>query len=160
MARGESLSLSIDRPGGGLQTSTGKSIGPTSLTRSPAPKANLVYDNSNLGGVQSGPKSLLWLTFDHDIRLTQIETYHWNGGRGPNGGTMSLLEKSTGRVIGPWQAICSNGMGGAPKVLWTALPNALVKKGIYRLEVSSPSTWSFNAESKNVDFVKLWATSP
>ncbi len=143
-----------------MRPDRGAAVAPTVLVRPPSvakAEPKLVYDNNNLGAVLSGPTQVLWLTFARDVVITQIQTYYWNGGRGTQGGSISLVEKSSGRAVGTWRAVGSPGMNGVPNASWTAAPNLLIHKGDYGVPVSVPESWSYNAESGDAGFIRIWA---
>lgn len=164
VGRGERLTLGVARPNDRLVTGRGGSVSPTILsggqTGPSAYLGSVIYDNNNVYGVSNGPKVIEWITFNRDVLVTKLETYHWNSGRGTRGGSMSFVEKSTGHVIGPWTATGSAGMGGVPNATWAVYPNVLVRRGTYRIVVSSPDTWSYNAQSRGGGFAKIWARNP
>lgn len=153
--RGEDLSLDLSQPRAQLRLADGRSVAPVAINAAtPQAAAKVLYDNTNGDALLDGPKSKLWLTFGRDTKITEIITYHWNGGRGTQGGTISLIEKTSGRTIGTWTAVCTPGMNGVPNVNWTVKPN-LLPKGTYRVAVSAPETWSYNAQSQNAGITKI-----
>jgi hypothetical protein len=77
------------------------------------------------------------VTFDRAYYLTEITTYHWNGGAGTSAGTIALKDAS-GKNYGPWQAELVNG------VYWTARPGETIPSGKYTVIDSDPSTWAQN----------------
>jgi hypothetical protein len=158
--RGDGLDLGIAKPGAILSSDRGVSIAPTLLSGSSSvsnSELKPVFDNNNIGAVLNGPTKVLWLTFDRDVVITQIQTYHWNSGRGTQGGSISLVEKSSGKVVGTWLAVGSPGMNGVPNATWTVTPNLLIRKGVYSVSVTAPETWSYNSQSGGAGFVRIWA---
>ncbi len=115
----------------------------------------VLLDSSNTSGVTQtastqGPNFYSRVP----IVITEIWTYHWNNGRGATPGTVSI-KCSDGKTYGPWQCAGSSGSGGAPNVNWTTYPHAKLPAGAYTLIDSSPDTWSENAGSHSVGFVKV-----
>ena len=154
--KGQEILLDVSKPGAKLRIANGGSIAPSALNaNAPRPVAEVLYDSTNIAAVLSGPKALLWLTFNQDTRITEIFTYHWNDGRGTQGGTISLIEKTSGRTVGTWTATCTPGMNNVPNVNWTVKPDLVLPKGTYRVAVSAPETWSYNAQSQNAGIIKI-----
>jgi hypothetical protein len=121
-----------------------------------------LYNNTNTDAVSNAPtgKSAFGLTCN--AHITQIETYHWNGGRGATPGTISLQSNQTGKVYGPFGAQGSSGSNNAPNVNWTAnvsldLPGGKGLTGLatfgYIVIDSDNKTWSMNAKSAYRGFV-------
>ncbi|KAF0208146.1 MAG: hypothetical protein Q8S43_09065 [Actinomycetota bacterium] len=70
--------------------------------------------------------------------VTEVWTYHWNGGAGAPAGTITLTA-ADGTVYGPWKATALN------KVYWVAKPNVVLPAGAYTVTDSDPGTWAQNA---------------
>lgn len=154
--KGQEILLDVSRPGAKLTLTGGQSISPLPVKGVVSkPAGEVLFDSTNIGAVLSGPKTILWLTFNQDTQITEIFTYHWNNGRGTQGGTISLIEKTSGRTIGTWTATCTAGMNNVPNVNWTVKPDLLLPKGTYRVAVSAPETWSYNAQSQNAGIIKI-----
>lgn len=154
--KGQQILLDVSQPGAKLRLTSGGSVAPSALNATASrPAAEVLFDSTNIAAVLSGPKTLLWLTFNQDTQITEIFTYHWNDGRGTQGGTISLIEKTSGRTVGTWTATCTPGMNNVPNVNWTVKPNLLLPKGTYRVAVSAPETWSYNTQSQNAGIIKI-----
>lgn len=93
----------------------------------------MVLPRRGLGG--TSPE----VQFGKAYYLTEITTYHWNGGKGSAPGKISL-ESDDGTVYGPWKAALVNG------VYWVAKPNTRVPVGSYTVVDAEPSAWAQNAE--------------
>ena len=119
------------------------------------PKPKVLFDNTNPAGVLNQPPKAVWISFRQPVQLTLIQTYHWNSGKGAVPGTISLVEKSSGRQVGAWQAVGLPGQGGVPNAFWTASPKLELPAGTYRVAVSNPDSWSYNAESADGGFVTV-----
>lgn len=77
---------------------------------------------------------------EKDYHVTELWTYHWNGGTGAAAGTISL-KGADGTVYGPWQAELYNG------VYWIAKPSIVIPAGNYTVVDSDSSTWAQNSGS-------------
>ncbi len=153
---GQLLVLDVSQPRAPLLVADGRTVAPVAISSAASrPATEVLFDSTNIAAVLSGPKALLWLTFNQDTQITEIFTYHWNGGRGTQGGTISLIEKTSGRTVGTWTATCTPGMNNVPNVNWTVKPDLLLPKGTYRVAVSAPETWSYNAQSQNAGIIKI-----
>jgi hypothetical protein len=115
----------------------------------PAFAADL-FNNSNGGAVLNGGSPPTWLN-GQNVHVGQIETYHWNNGRGANPGTISI-KSASGPMYGPFPVTPSSGQGGAPNVNWVANVNLTLPIGTYTILDSDPSTWSQNAQTRGVGF--------
>lgn len=80
------------------------------------------------------------VTLKQKFYLTEITTYHWNGGGGTAPGTISL-KSGDGKVYGPWNASLVNG------VYWVAKPEQEIAAGAYAVIDSNPATWAQNSQS-------------
>lgn len=92
-------------------------------------------------GVQNGPTAPSIFTTTVPWHVTEVWTYHWNGGKGAPAGTVGLKDMKTGTVLGRWKATLVNG------VYWKATVSLQLPPGRYRFLDSAPSTWAQNAES-------------
>jgi len=121
-----------------------------------------IFGNFNTEAVGNGgaPPSF---TTDGPFCLTEIETYHWNGGTGATPGTLGLTgtEVAPGFVTtaGPFSATGASGQTNAPYVDWVAdvrtEPSPVVIDGTYTCQDSSPSTWSQNPQSGGLGFCEV-----
>ena len=55
---------------------------------------DVIFNNSNIGGVLNNPTAPTTFTTNHSYRITNIMTYHWNNGYGPRGGKISLRSEN------------------------------------------------------------------
>lgn len=136
-------------------------IKPTAITpkTSNNPIAKLM-DNGNTEGVLNGPTHTLSVSWNEPLFITEIETYHWNSGRGDAPGTIQLVNKETKKVYGPWQAVGSPGQGGVQNAYWKVTVDEVLPAGSYDVVVSNPASWSYNPESKGVGFIRIWGRRP
>lgn len=122
----------------------------------PPRPASPVFDSFNPGGVGNGPSNPAAFTLNGPSVITQIQTYHWNFGKGFPPGTLALRDLN-GRIYGPWPAKGSPGQSGVPNAFWTVNPNITVPAGTYTVVDSSPATWSMNSASGNRGFAQILA---
>ncbi|MBK6749007.1 MAG: hypothetical protein KA956_04535 [Pyrinomonadaceae bacterium] len=80
--------------------------------------------------------------------ISQIMTYHWNGGKGSNGGTIGLRDQN-GKIYGPWVASVRN------RVYWEVNRKIELPPGTYTVIDSEPSTWAQNAASGGKGMVTI-----
>jgi len=115
----------------------------------------LVYSNNNPQGVMQnpgGPPNPTTVPIHFPTYVTQIENYHFNNGAGASpAGTIALRRQSDAMLAGPWQAEIKD------QVIWRAQPTSLLPTGTYVVEDSGPDTWSYNAQSGNAGFTRIWA---
>jgi hypothetical protein len=121
---------------------------PSPATQAPVTR---LFDNNNPGGVSQPPTRATEFTLAWSARVTAVQTYHWNGGRGARPGTIALRDER-GRVYGPWRAEGSNGQGGVAGAFWTVRPDIVLPPGRYTVIDSDPATWSRNSASGNAGF--------
>jgi hypothetical protein len=108
----------------------------------PIEKPAVFWKNGNDGGIEGGNGTPPKVSLDRAYYITEIYTYHWNGGQGqPIAGTIAL-RGADGTTYGPWQVEIYN------KVYWRASPNAIIPAGTYTLIDSDPKTWAQNSGSK------------
>jgi len=111
----------------------------------PPAQEYVLFNNSNIDGVQNGPANPTFFTIDQPSTIVYIQNYHYfNYGRPP--GYISL-RSSDGTRYGPWRAVGESGQGGVPNAYWNCYPNVTLPPGTYIVEDSDPSTWSHNAAS-------------
>lgn len=82
-------------------------------------------------------------TTEVTFRLTEVWTYHWNGGAGAPAGTIAL-QPASGGLLGPWRAELYNG------VYWVARPGITLPPGTYTVIDSDPATLAQNSASGGV----------
>lgn len=117
-------------------------FGGTFFSEEEAPKGDpiQVFKVGNDAGVQNGgTPSRFTIAKDHWV--TQLWTYHWNGGQGKPAGTISLQTADGKAIYGPWQAELVNG------VYWMAKPSTWLPAGSYLVIDSDPSTFAQNPGS-------------
>ncbi len=110
--------------------------------------------NNDLG-VQNGGTSPSWIV-KKPLRVTKIQTYHWNDAHGAGPGTIGL-RGADGTAYGPWQAEGVPGMNDVPNAYWVVNPNQVVEPGVYKVIDSDPATWSQNSESQGLGFTFIFA---
>jgi PKD repeat protein len=124
---------------------------------SPCPGAAVkVFDNSNGGGVLNGGKPPTFDTKGKSYCLTQIVTYHWNGGHGKTPGSVGLTGANMSASA---TARGSAGQGGAPNVNWTGTftnPKPVYIDGAYQCTDSDPASWSQNPASGGKGFCSVY----
>lgn len=133
---------------------------PPAPAPAPAPSAAGTIDlfnNTNTGTVQSKPSGQVLLMTPGTIHVTQLVTYHWNGGRGAKPGTLTLKSLS-GPSYGPYNATGTPGTNNVQNVNWVANVNLTLPIGTYQLIDSDPATWSQNAQSHGVGFAIVRGT--
>lgn len=87
------------------------------------------------------------------ISVTQIMTYHWNGGKGAAAGTIAL-RNAEGKIFGPWAVTVRNG------VYWEVNRNINLPAGTYTVIDSDPSTWAQNSASGGKGMVEIRGITP
>ncbi|WP_319580828.1 hypothetical protein [uncultured Methanospirillum sp.] len=123
-----------------------------------AMKMGSTWTNENTDAVMNNPTSPTLITFDSDVQILSISTYHWNNGQGVSAPGTIGVKDSDGTMYGPWQATGEKGTDGVPNTRWTAIPETsgnekpIFKKGSYTVIDSDQSTWSVNTNSKNQGF--------
>ncbi len=85
-------------------------------------------------------------TLNRTRTITQVRTYHWNGGQGKAPGTIRL-RNAAGKTYGPWPAQGEEGQGGVNNAYWNVYPNVALPAGEYNIIDSDPRTWSQNADT-------------
>ncbi|MDE2227849.1 MAG: hypothetical protein KGL11_02260 [Alphaproteobacteria bacterium] len=105
-----------------------------------------LYNNTNGYAVTNGPRAANVFTLRAPAQITQLITYHWNGGRGAPAGTIALRDRN-GRTYGPFRAHATSGQNNAPNVNWIADINIRLPAGTYQVIDSNSATWSQNAQS-------------
>ncbi|MBP6001811.1 MAG: hypothetical protein KA746_00120 [Pyrinomonadaceae bacterium] len=134
--------------GTGVAVSTARPAGQASpAATAPPPESRTLYASGNDYGVANGgtPPSF---TFKTPTTITQIVSYHWNGGRGAPGGTLALRD-SSGNIFGPWNVTVRNG------VYWEVNRQIKLPPGTYTVIDSDPSTWAQNSGSGGKGMVTI-----
>jgi len=106
-----------------------------------AQEEQLLYTNTNVGTVFSGPLEPTMFTLDASYRITNIRTYHWTDGMGTAPGTIAL-EDAAGNSYGPWSAVSASG-----NLYWDVNPDVILEPGVYTIIDSDNASWSHNDES-------------
>ena len=116
----------------------------------------VIWTNFNIGGVNTGGLGRrAAFSFNSDMMITCVTTYHWNNQNGKAPGWISIYTKD-GVLVGSWKASGRKGAMDVPNAYWDAYPNVVLKANtVYYVDDSSPSTWSWNSESQNCGFVEL-----
>ncbi|MBO5999606.1 MAG: hypothetical protein J6P87_07945 [Lachnospiraceae bacterium] len=123
------------------------------------PVEEVLWTNFNTAAVHNGAPVSITLNVEDEVRITSITTYHWNGGKGEEPGSISIW--TGGEQVGSWEASARSG-SGADNVLWDVYPDIVLKAGrAYDFVDSSPATWSCNSGSDNDGFMEVrgWFTS-
>lgn len=143
-------------PPAGLVTNIPTTSNPV-IVAQPTGSPASIFDTSNTAGVFNNPSSPAIFSRSKPFTVTNLWTYHWNNGRGANGGTVGLRD-SAGRLYGPWRVSTSDASGGK-NVNWMCSPNATLPAGTYTVVDSDNATWSQNAGSAGRGFVRVTAIS-
>ena len=110
-----------------------------------------LFNNTNTGGVANHPTNATVFTLNTPAHITELETYHWNNGRGASPGTLGLRYQNR-HIYGPFAAHGTAGQGNAPNVNWIATTNVTVPAGTYTVLDSDLNTWSHNGQSSSSGF--------
>ena len=117
-----------------------------------------LFDSWNGFAVSNGATAPSFSTKGRAYCVVQMNTYHWNNGKGGAVGSIGLVSSSGARV-GPFAATGSAGQGGAPNVNWTVnvktAPTPVVINGTYTCVDSKPATWSQDQASKGQGFCNV-----
>ena len=139
----------------------------TVVPATPAPPtglSTLLFDNFNAAGVvqnPNGPTNPTTFTLPSTSVITQMATYHWNGGAGATPGTIALQLQFPGGFIpifGPFPTVGVTGQNNVANAAWATSPNpnVIVPAGTYTVVDSGPATWSYNSGSNNAGFTRVW----
>ncbi len=121
----------------------------------PESESNVIFDNWNMGGVSNNPSCNPSFTITKPLRITYIDSYHWNDGAGTaEPGTISLV-RDDGTEFGPWQAEGQPGMNGVSNAYWIAQPDVVIPAGTYEILDSDQKTRSQNSASGGCGFSKV-----
>lgn len=118
-----------------------------------AANAAVIFDNWNIGGVTNGPTAPTVFTLTAPTAITELDTYHWNVGKGEPPGTIALRDQNGAMYTFP--AIGSPGQNGAPNENWTATVAITIPAGTYTVVDSSRTTWAQNARSGGRGFARV-----
>lgn len=126
----------------------------------PAAEPKSIFNNWNTGGAGVGPAAPTTFAIDRPLRVTYVNSYHHNYGRGTKAGTLALRH-SDGSLYGAWD-VKGSVASGAPNGLWECEPGITLKPGTYTVVDSDPATWSCNGQSGGRGFAEVrgvWATA-
>ncbi len=129
----------------------------TSLTGTvkPSPTETQVLNVWSISTVKNNPKDLAKLTITKPLKVTKIQTYHWNDGKGATPGSIMILDTNK-KVLGTWQATGESGNNNVQNAAWNAVPNFDLQPGTYYVKDTSPETWSWNSDTNNQGMTKVW----
>jgi hypothetical protein len=116
-----------------------------------AASAQDLFNNTNTAGVGNRPSAATVFSLGSAANIRELQTYHWNFGRGALPGSIALRAQN-GQTYGPFAATASSGFQGAPNVNWTARVNVTLPAGTYMILDSDPATWSQNLQSRGQGF--------
>jgi hypothetical protein len=118
-----------------------------------------LFNNFNGSAVDSfGSSAPSFNTNGKPYCLTQIETYHWNGGYGMPPGQL-WLEGPGGVRVGPYQATGSAGQNGVLANWYVNVPPRVILNGTYTCMDSDSLSWSSNKDSGGQGFCRVWVTN-
>jgi hypothetical protein len=125
-----------------------------------ASASTVIFDNTNGYGVTQAspmPPAYTLFTLTRPETVTSVSTYHWDNGHGtPYAGMIYILvPHSGGQVWAKAQAQGSPGQGGVPNANWTATFNVTLSAGQWQIWDSSPTTWSYDAQSGGAGFADV-----
>ena len=109
-----------------------------------------VFDNSHgkLEDYATGANAPAAFTIDTAWRVTEIQTTHWNNGKGATPGAIGL-EAADGARYGPWPAtgIAAHGAktGDVSNALWVVKLDLDLPSGAYTILDSDSESWSRDA---------------
>ena len=73
------------------------------------PVEEVLWTNFNTAAVHNGAPVSITLNVEDEVRITSITTYHWNGGKGEEPGSISIW--TGGEQVGSWEASARSGSG-------------------------------------------------
>ena len=121
---------------------------------SPGTSAPVLAEVSSIAAVSNGPTAPTVVDLPA-ARITAIMTYHWNDARGAKPGTIGL-QGEDGTTYGPFPATGSDGQGGVPNAVWTAVTDFTVPAGAYTVIDSSPGTWAWAPDTGGRGMTAVW----
>lgn len=127
------------------------------LALAPVPAlAGDLCNNGNIYAVYNRPAAASTpCRLARPARVHTVMTYHWNGGRGVAGGTITLRQRATGKVFGPFRVKTTPETGNIRNVYWTATLDMVLPAGDYDVFDSDVATWSWNQGSGNNGIVVM-----
>lgn len=111
-----------------------------------AKASKTLFDNGNSGSVHNRPTQPTVFTLGKPTRITLIQNYHWNNGKGAAPGSISL-KNDKGQTVDIWPASGRKGQGGMPNAYWVCKPDVVLAPGRYAVGDSDPGTWAQNSGS-------------
>lgn len=126
---------------------------PVAAPVAPAEKLETLFTNWNVGGVNNGPTAATTFTLRRAARVTYVNSYHFNFGRGSRLGTLTL-QHSDGTTYGPWK-VRGSVASGSPNGLWEVDVDLVLAPGVYTVIDSDPATWAQNGQSGGRGFVEI-----
>jgi hypothetical protein len=144
--------LDQQQSGGTPSSPTGEPVRSPSTTAS---RGSVIAEIDNIDAVQNDPSGGdSRFDLDRPHRITRIQTYHWNQGRGAEPGRIAVAD-SHGKVLGSWQAGSSPGQGGVANAYWHVQPGITLPAGTYTIRDSDPATWAHNPRSGQRGFFRV-----
>jgi len=114
-----------------------------------------IFEIGNIGAVDNSPTNETIFSFEKDVIIQSITTYHWNYAQGKEPGSISIATLD-GTIVGTWEATTRPGMYEVPNAYWDVFPFIHLDAGIqYKIIDSDPSTWAHNYESNYTGFVDI-----
>lgn len=107
-----------------------------------------IFSNENPGGASSNPASPAVFMLRQPTTITFVRTYHWNGGNGAPAGSIEILTEQ-GASLGSWPSVIES------RLYHVIRPHIKLQAGTYMIRDSSPTTWSWNLESRHAGFVTV-----
>lgn len=110
----------------------------------------VIYDNTSIAGVYSGPAEDVVFEIEDTTTITGIWTYHWYRESIDEWEDAYVwIESEDGYVYGPWDVQAEEGQGGRENVNWYVFPYVTLEPGTYYLYDSNLSTWSYAYDTDN-----------
>ena len=110
----------------------------------------VIYDNTSIAGVYSGPAEDVVFEIEETTTITGIWTYHWYRESIDEWEDAYVwIESEDGYVYGPWDVQAEEGQGGRENVNWYVFPYVTLEPGTYYLYDSNLSTWSYAYDTDN-----------
>ncbi len=131
---------------------------PATAQLKPDPPGTIdLFNNYNKDDVKNGVQNQPALITPITVHVTQVITYHWNGGKGAKPGSISI-KSASGQTYGPFPAVGTTAWQKIPNTNWVAQMDVTLPIGTYHVVDSDPSTWASNAASHGVGFAVIRGT--
>jgi hypothetical protein len=114
-----------------------------------------LFNNVNTGAVSNGPTVPTTFTLSAAATITQIVTYHSNGGKGAAPGSIGLMNHD--QSFGPFPATGAGAQKGQA-TSWVVTINLSLPPGTYTVTDSDIFTWSYNTQSQGRGFAIVRGT--